>query len=274
MLVLWARHGQNAANLTRQFSHRRLDLDLTARGLGQAEGLAAALTARLGEVGAPPALFSSPLRRALQTAEIVATRLGATVEVIDGLREVNVGDLDGRADPEAWRIYESVLADWRQGHYQRSFPGGEDWHQLCARLRRALRAIAAAAPGDVAVVIAHGANLRAALPGLAHVADLGSDLICSAGLSRGKVRRPRDWVPRAPRLRRCVLVVSVSLATRGQTDMRGLVTAGRCSAGAGPRVWGRASPAASGRLLIGQTRVAPRAATAKGRGDEAVRGPG
>jgi broad specificity phosphatase PhoE len=176
MLVLWARHGQNQANLTRQFSHRRLDLDLTARGRQQAEHLATALTARLGEAGEPPTLFSSPLRRALQTAEIVATRLGAAVEVIDALREVNVGELDGRADADAWRIYESVLEDWRQGRYERSFPGGENWHQLCARLRHALGCIAAAAPGDIAVVIAHGANLRAALPGIAHVPDPGSDL--------------------------------------------------------------------------------------------------
>jgi broad specificity phosphatase PhoE len=175
-LVLWARHGQNQANLTRQFSHRRLDLDLTALGREQAERLAVALTARLSEASGPPVLFSSPLRRALQTAEIAATRLDAALEVMDGLREVNVGDLDGRADSEAWRIYESVLEDWRQGHHQRSFPSGEDWHQLCARLRRALRGVATAARGGVAIVIAHGANLRAALPGLADVPDPGSDL--------------------------------------------------------------------------------------------------
>jgi len=176
VLVLWARHGQNQANLTRQFSHRRLDLDLTARGREQAEHLAARLTARLSEAGGSPMLFSSPLRRAVQTAEITAARLGAAVEVIDGLREVNVGDLDGRADSEAWRIYESVLEDWRQGHHERSFPGGEDWYQLCARLRRALRGIATAARGGVAVVVAHGANLRAALPGLADVPEPGGDL--------------------------------------------------------------------------------------------------
>jgi broad specificity phosphatase PhoE len=176
VLVLWARHGQNQANLTRQFSHRRLDLDLTPRGREQAEQLATRLTASLSKASGSPALFSSPLRRAVQTAEITAARLGGAVEVIDGLREVDVGDLDGRADSEAWRIYESVLEDWRQGHHERSFPGGEDWYQLCARLRRALRGVAVAARGGVAIVVAHGANLRAALPGLAHVPDPGSDL--------------------------------------------------------------------------------------------------
>jgi probable phosphoglycerate mutase len=176
VLVLWARHGQNQANLTRQFSYRRLDLDLTPRGREEAERLAAALAARLSEASGQPALFSSPLRRALQTAEIVATQVGGGLAVVDGLREVNVGDLDGRGDAEAWRIYESVLKDWRQGHYERSFPGGEDWYQLCARLHSTLCGIAAAAPGGVAVVVAHGANLRAALCGLAHVPDPGSDL--------------------------------------------------------------------------------------------------
>jgi Histidine phosphatase superfamily (branch 1) len=80
------------------------------------------------ELSRPPALFASPLRRAQQTAEIVAGRLGGDVKTLDDLREVNVGDLDGRSDPEAWEIYESVLDDWRRGDHDRRFPGGEDRH--------------------------------------------------------------------------------------------------------------------------------------------------
>src|SRR5690606_33704659 len=56
---------------------------------------------------------------------------------------------------------------------------------------------------------------------------------------------------------------SVSLSTRGQTDMRGLGTARRCSAGAYPLVYERVSPAGAG-CLIGPSRVTPRAAFAAG----------
>ncbi len=96
--------------------------------------------------------------------------------VLDELRELDVGELDGRNDPEAWTVYESVLTDWRNGNHDRRFPDGEDWHELRSRLSAALREIAGRTPTGTAVVVAHGANLRAALPGLADVTDPGSDL--------------------------------------------------------------------------------------------------
>lgn len=175
-LVLWARHGQNEANLSRQFSYLRLDLDLTTVGRAQAERLAGALAERLRELPRPPALFASPLRRAQQTAAIVAKQMGGDVEILDELREVNVGDLDGRSDSEAWKIYESVLDDWRRGDHDRRFPGGENWQELCARIAAALSHIAIEARRRPAVAVAHGANLRAALPGLAGGEDPGVDL--------------------------------------------------------------------------------------------------
>lgn len=175
-LVLWARHGQNGANVTRQFSHRRLDLDLTAVGREQAEQLTVRLVARVSQATQSPALFCSPLRRTRQTAQIVAAALGVNIEVLDELRELNVGDLDGRNDREAWRIYESVLKDWRKGQYDRHFPGGEDSYELRARTSAALGKIATRTRGGTAVVVAHAGNLRAALPVLADAPDPGSDL--------------------------------------------------------------------------------------------------
>ena len=52
-------------------------------------------------------------------------------------------------------------------------------------------------------------------------------LICSAFLSRGMVRRPSELWAGASCFAASGWLVSVSLATRGQTDMRGLGTAGR-----------------------------------------------
>lgn len=89
------------------------------------------------------------------------------VAELDELREVNVGDLDGRSDAQAWVIYDSVLTDWRHGKPARRFPGGENNHELEQRLAKALGHIAGHTSGRTAVVVAHGANVRAALPGLA-----------------------------------------------------------------------------------------------------------
>jgi broad specificity phosphatase PhoE len=185
--VLWARHGENVANLTRTLSYRVFDGDLTDVGRRQARELGERLAAGGGDrIGL---LACSPLRRARQTADIVGQRLGLPVAMeLDDLREVNVGELDGRSDAEAWEIYAAVLAAWRAGDTLARFPGGENRDELCARLLRGLAVVArsaAARPSPVlagsaaaecSLVVAHGANLRAALPCLAGEPDPGTDL--------------------------------------------------------------------------------------------------
>jgi broad specificity phosphatase PhoE len=174
--ILWARHGQNVANLTGTFSYRVFDGDLTELGQRQA----AEMAARLAALAAPDAvrmLACSPLRRARQTAQIVGSVLGLPIALeLDDLRELNVGALDGRSDPDAWRSYDQVLTAWRTGDTQVRFPGGEDRDELCTRLHRALLTVARHSAGKTALVVAHGASLRAALPDLAGAEDPGADL--------------------------------------------------------------------------------------------------
>jgi broad specificity phosphatase PhoE len=93
----------------------------------------------------------------------------------DNLREVDVGSLDGRNDVRSWETYNSVLDAWRHGEYAARFPRGENCTDLAARLRAAFTAMTGPA-SDQVVVVAHGANIRAALPLLAAVPDPGEDL--------------------------------------------------------------------------------------------------
>jgi len=173
-VVHWARHGENVANLSRTFSYRVFDGDLTDRGIAQAQDLADRLRAATDGYGL---LVCSPLRRARQTAQIVSARLNLPVAAeLDDLREVNVGELDGRADDSAWRVYEATLAAWRSGQLSERFPGGESGDELVARTRRALASITVQAGGKDALVIAHGASIRAAVPALTGQPDPGRDL--------------------------------------------------------------------------------------------------
>jgi broad specificity phosphatase PhoE len=173
--VLWARHGQNVANLTATFSHRVFDGDLTDLGRRQAQELAESLAAR--EHDPVGQLVCSPLRRARQTAEIIGARLRLPVAAeLDDLRELNVGVLDGRSDDQAWDIYREVLAAWKAGETRARFPAGEDCDELCARLGRALAAVARGSGGVTSLVVAHGASLRAAIPGLTGQPDPGADI--------------------------------------------------------------------------------------------------
>jgi probable phosphoglycerate mutase len=170
--VTWARHGENLANVTRTLSFLVHDKSLTERGRQQARDLAAGLAAG----PAQDRIVCSPLRRAAETAAIVAGVLGAGgFTTDDNLREVDVGSLDGRNDARSWETYNSVLDAWRHGEYAARFPRGENCTDLAARLRAAFTAMTG--PGsDRVLVVAHGANIRAALPLLAAVPDPGHDL--------------------------------------------------------------------------------------------------
>lgn len=176
MKIFWARHGQNVANLTDTFSYRVFDGELTEHGRRQAARLAERLAASAADD--PIRLLAcSPLRRARQTAQLVGSVLGLPDAVeLDDLRELNVGDLDGRSDADAWRVYREVLAAWRAGDQRVRFPGGEDRDELCSRLRRGLLTISRHSAGATSLVVAHGASLRAALPCLAAADDPGADL--------------------------------------------------------------------------------------------------
>jgi broad specificity phosphatase PhoE len=176
--LMWARHGENVANLTRTLSYRVFDGELTAAGRRQAADLAGFLLAASG-AGPVGRIVCSPLRRARQTAEIVAQLLEVPIVAeLEDLRELNVGDLDGRSDAQAWHAYSAVVEAWRAGDLSARFPGGEDCADLCRRLLRALEAVATMNPvgGGRTLIVAHGGALRAALPALTGGPDPGSDM--------------------------------------------------------------------------------------------------
>jgi probable phosphoglycerate mutase len=153
------RHGQSLANVTWEFSYRRVDPPLTERGLLQVSATAEYL--RTVHVDA---LYASPMMRAVQTAEIFGLTLGLDYEVVEAFREVNVGELeDLPPSAETWAIHARVHDDWARGAYGSSFPGGEDYHSLSGRAVDALTRIVAERPGQAILVVAHGAIFTAAV---------------------------------------------------------------------------------------------------------------
>jgi broad specificity phosphatase PhoE len=109
-----------------------------------------------------------PRRRATHTAQIIASRNGGTVQVIEELRELDVGELDGRRDEQAWACYRQVLSDWQAGRHEAAFPGGEDYQQMTARLASAFRHPA----GSRVMFIGHGGIVRAVGPSPSQVAGI------------------------------------------------------------------------------------------------------
>ncbi len=143
--IVLVRHGQTEWSATgRHTSHT--DLDLTAEGERQAQALAKSLADR-----AFTAVFASPRRRALRTAELAGLHLTA----VDGeLAEWDYGDYEGLTTPEIRRSRPGWQL-WTDG-----CPGGESPDQVGARLDRVLsRVRPLLRDGDVAL-ISHGHALR------------------------------------------------------------------------------------------------------------------
>ncbi len=146
------RHAENIANLTKEFSYRRVDYSLTEKGVQQAEQTAAFFRQKPID-----SIYSSPLKRAQETAQILAGALGLKVIVLENLREMNVGDLEGQPPTaELWALHNAVIQDWLTGHPERSFPNGEDYHAVCRRMSAAVQEMTAGKKGKNIIAVGHG----------------------------------------------------------------------------------------------------------------------
>ncbi len=156
------RHGENLANLTKEFSHRLVDYPLTPKGRLQAEQTAQALADKnIHEI------YSSPLRRAVETAEIIGQSLGLPVSVLEAFREVNVGELETRpVSAKNWRDHDEIIQRWHAGDLEASFPSGENGINLRRRMRAGLKQILAGKDGRNLLVIGHGGLFAFTLPDL------------------------------------------------------------------------------------------------------------
>jgi broad specificity phosphatase PhoE len=161
--ILLARHGESDWNRTRRWQGLT-DRPLTDRGREQARALAE----RLADTDLD-AVYASSLQRARETAEIVAATKGLEVTTVPDLREVDVGSWSGLTRAEAEQRFPEGFARWLGG--AEGWTDGETYHELGARVVRAIRQIADANDGGRVLVVAHGGSVRAV-----HAAALGVDV--------------------------------------------------------------------------------------------------
>lgn len=123
MRLYFARHGESTANLVREFSNRGWKHPLTEVGMEQAHATARGLEGLHVE-----RIYSSPLMRAVRTAQILSETLQAPLEISRALREWDVGDYEGTADPAGWELHRQVQNDWFiHNKLDSRMPGGESF---------------------------------------------------------------------------------------------------------------------------------------------------
>lgn len=154
-LVLLVRHGQTDENVSGRISGQGT-APLNARGKEQAQ--------LVGDVLAPLGVthvFTSPVVRARQTAEILAARLQFGYTEIAELREVEYGEWEGKtfSDIRSHAVAQQVFHD----PVHAIFPGGESLPAVQQRGVRVIEAVRHTYPHGVVVLVSHGDVLRTAL---------------------------------------------------------------------------------------------------------------
>jgi broad specificity phosphatase PhoE len=175
MIVYLVRHGETNVASSGLYG-RNSGVHLNATGKAQAQRVAEYL-----EEWPVQAIYSSPLERALETAEPLAARKSISVETMDAFNEVDQGDWTGRTwselhDDPSWRLYNT----FRSGT---SCPNGEMAVEIQARVVRALHQLLAGSDRHI-VIVSHADVIRAAV---AFYAGIPLDLSLRVEISLGSV---------------------------------------------------------------------------------------
>jgi ribonuclease H / adenosylcobalamin/alpha-ribazole phosphatase len=147
-VTLLLRHGQTPMSVQKRYAGLS-DVPLTEVGVQQA----AAAGKRLASAGLT-AIVTSPLARAVRTAEEVAAATGAPVEADEGFRETDFGAWDGLTFAEVRERWPAELTAWMADPAVAP-PGGESFADVGSRVESALRRVLAGYQGRTVLIVSH-----------------------------------------------------------------------------------------------------------------------
>lgn len=165
--LYFVRHAENVANITKEFSCKHIDYSLTDKGICQAEQTAVFFKSiKIDEI------WTSPLKRAIETGSFISKKNGIVPNIMEDLREVNVGDLElEKPTKESWDFYLNVTRAWKNGDMGVRFPGGENCHEMLSRFYNALCEIFANKRSSNIVVVGHGGIFSTCIPHICKNSD-------------------------------------------------------------------------------------------------------
>lgn len=148
------RHCQSMGNIEKRFQGR-FDAPVSPAGEKQLELLS--LRFRNEHLDA---IYSSPLSRAHKTAEAVNRFHHLPIQRMDGLLELDVGEMENLPLEEIGVKFPEVAKNWDQSPDLCEFPGGETMRQAYERVNAALDEIIRKNPGKTVFIATHGGVLR------------------------------------------------------------------------------------------------------------------
>ena len=146
--IILARHGETEWNVKEVF-RGRIDVELNETGIKQAQLLAE----HLSDVKID-AICSSPLKRALKTAETIAGYHKLDVEITPGLIDLNYGEWQGLSHQQVKDKYKELYAEWISSPNRIKMPAGESLSDVRERAMGVVSGVIAKYEGAV-ILVAH-----------------------------------------------------------------------------------------------------------------------
>lgn len=154
MTELWlVRHGETIWNQEGRLQGS-MDIELNEGGLEQARRLAEQLKDTEFQ-----SIYSSPLKRALKTAELIAGCTDHTVQIDPRLVEVRMGEWEGMRSVDIRRQYPELVAIRDADPVYAPVPGGETVQQLAVRVNQAADEISKRHPRGPVLIVSHGLSI-------------------------------------------------------------------------------------------------------------------
>jgi broad specificity phosphatase PhoE len=147
--VVLARHGETEWNRVERF-RGRTDIELNETGHRQAQAVAQRLSSWQTE-----AIYSSPLKRALQTAQPIAQACGLEVQGLEGIIDIDYGDCAGLSPEEFSTRHPDLFEKWRDAPQRVRFPGGEGLEDVRRRAWRAVEEICSTHEDGTLILVSH-----------------------------------------------------------------------------------------------------------------------
>lgn len=148
MKLLLIRHGETDWNVAKKIQGSA-DISLNEKGIQQAHELGAKFLAKNITV---EKIYSSPLKRAVMTAEILSQTIKKDMLVAEGLKEINLGEWEGLPWPIVAEKYPQEYQVWYENRRYTKTPQGESYEDMLQRVLHSLKEIIAENNQDVAIV--------------------------------------------------------------------------------------------------------------------------
>ena len=156
--IVLVRHGHVEGISPERFRGRR-DMDLSELGVRQARATAQ----RIAHEWQPLLVYTSPLKRCLQTAEPIATACNIPCTALEDLNDVHYGDWEWCTHEEVRAQWPDLFVRWLRAPHLVRFPHGDSLQDLVARVSNVLRLILERHPHETLVVVGHSSANRALL---------------------------------------------------------------------------------------------------------------